>query len=277
VSHAAPPGAPRAGQVEASRIRRRAATGGRDGSAVAISLLLLALAAFALSGCETNQERSARAEKLLRAQRLAHPTTVLHGLAVTRQNPLVKVLSTAVVHDENGTAAAVTLRNLSAKPLRDAPIAITVYGARNAVLYQNNAPGLDSTLVSVPLLKPGAQTVWVDDQVQAAGTPSAVSARVGASPTVSGPLPELSVEGVHTFEEPSNGVGAQGTIVNHSAVAQQQLVVYAVGRRGGRIVAAGRAVLPEVPAGQSVPFQVFFIGNPQGTQLEISAPPSTLG
>jgi hypothetical protein len=47
--------------------------------------------------------------------------------------------------------------------------------------------------------------------------------------------------------------------------------------RGGRIVAAGRAVLPEVGAGQRAPFQVFFIGSPQGAQLQASAPPTTLG
>lgn len=93
----------------------------------------------------------------------------------------------------------------------------------------------------------------------------------------SGEPPQLSVRGVHVFEDPSNGVGEEGTVRNPSKVTQQKLVVYAVGRRAGRIVAAGRAVLPEVPAGGSVPFQVFFIGDPRGTQLQVSAPASTLG
>ncbi len=100
---------------------------------------------------------------------------------------------------------------------------------------------------------------------------------MGLSPAVGGAMPRLSVTGVHSFEDPSSGTGEEGTVVNHSRVSQQQLVVYAVARRAGRVVAAGRAVLPEAKAGQSTPFQVFFIGNPQGAKLEVSAPATTLG
>jgi hypothetical protein len=92
---------------------------------------------------------------------------------------------------------------------------------------------------------------------------------------MSGTPPRVSVGGVHTFADPTNGVGVEGTVTNSSKVAQQKLVVYVVARRGGRIVAAGRAVLPEVPAARGTPFQVFCIGSPQGAQLEASAPPTT--
>jgi hypothetical protein len=41
-------------------------------------------------------------------------------------------------------------------------------------------------------------------------------------------------------------------------------------------VAAGRAVLPEVPAqGTNVPFQIYFVGDPSGAQIQTSAPAST--
>lgn len=236
-----------------------------------------AAAALALTGCETNVQRSAKLEKAALKERLAHPQATLKGVLVTRENPQVKVVRTDVVHDENGVAAVVVLRNESAKTLRNAPIAITVNDAKGAVLYQNNSPGLDTTLVAVPLLKPHAATIWIDDQIQAAGVPAKVSARVGEAQTASSTLPTVSLSGVHTFEDPSNGVGAEGTVTNSSKVAQQKLVVYVVGRRGGRIVAAGRAVLPEVPAGQRAPFQVFFIGKPQGARLEANAPPTTAG
>jgi hypothetical protein len=238
-------------------------------AAVAVALLAL----LALSGCETNAEKSAKLEKIAHSHVLARQV----GLTVGRQNPAVKVVEAVAVHDANGTAAVVTLRNVSSMPLRDAPIAITVTGAGGAVLSQNNTPGLDSTLTSVPLLEPGAQTVWVDDQVEVSSAPAGVTARVGQAPAASGQLPQLSVEGVHAFEEPGSGEGAEGMVVNHSTVTQQELVVYAVGRRDGRVVAAGRAVLPEVQAGQSTSFQLFFIGNPKGAKLEVSVPPSTLG
>ena len=137
-------------------------------------------------------------------------------------------------------------------------------GAAGEALYQNNAPGLDSTLTTMPLLEPGRETVWVDDQIPTtARAPARVSARVGEAPPVAGVVARLSVVGVHPVEEPGNGAGEGGTVVNDSRVTQQTLVVYAVARRGGKVVAAGRAVLPEVAGDQSVPFQVFFIGSPR--------------
>ncbi|HEY7953523.1 MAG TPA: hypothetical protein VID70_11115 [Solirubrobacteraceae bacterium] len=248
----------------------------------AAQLAALVVAVLALTGCESNAQRSAKLEKAALAERLAHPQTISKGVIVTRNNPQVKITQTAVVHDENGVAAVVALRNESAKPLREAPIAITVSDAKGAVLYQNDAPGLDSTLVSAPILRPHTDTVWIDDQIQTAGgVPAKVSARVGEAPAASGASssapPVLRVSGVHTFEDPSNGVGVEGTVSNRSQVPQQKLVVYVVGRRGVRIVAAGRAVLAQVGAGQSTAFQVFCIGNPRGAALEASALASTFG
>ncbi len=239
---------------------------------MAIALTVLAAATLA-SGCQTNAERSAKLEK----ERLAHPLAVQKGLVVARQSTVVKVVGAVVVHDASGTAAVVTLRNTSAQALRDAPIAITVTGAGGAREYQNNAPGLSSTLTKVALLQPGAQTVWIDDQVHTTGAPQGVSARVGEALSAPGPAPRLSVEGVHSFEEAGSGEGAEGTVVNHSTVPQQELVVYVVARRGGQVVAAGRAVLPELAAGQSAPFQAYLIGSPKGATLEASVPPTTLG
>ena len=146
---------------------------------LAVQLAALAGAALTLAGCESNAERSAKLEKAALAERLAHPQATQKGVIVTRENPRVKVLNTAVIHDANGVAAAVILRNESSKSLRNAPIAITVNDAKGSVLYQNNSPGLDTTLVSVPLLKGGADTVWIDDQIKATGVPAKMSAFVG--------------------------------------------------------------------------------------------------
>jgi hypothetical protein len=240
----------------------------------------LVLLALALTGCESNIERSARLAKLAH-----HVTRVRPGLVVTRENPDVKVLATTVLHDENGTAAVVTLRSGSPRPLRDVPIAIALHDPRGRTLYQNNTPGLTGALVSAPLLIPGQPFDWVDDQVQASGAFGALSVRIGEAPAaggapagggLAGGLPHLTVQDVRLSEESASGASAEGTVVNHSAVAQQELVVYAVGRRNGKIVAAGRAVLPNVPANSSTPFQVFFIGSPKGAALQLSAPPTTL-
>jgi hypothetical protein len=260
------------------RILGRAARGGWGGLwRAGIYLVVLTGVALAVTGCETNAQRSARLEKAAREQRLAHPTETQKGVTVTREDPRIKVLEAVILHSEGGTAAVVALKNTSGTPLRDAPIAVTATGVGGATLYTNNAPGLEPSLVSVPLLAPHAQTVWVDDQVQAASTPTAVKARVGSALTLSGTPPQLSVSGVHSVENPSGGTGEEGTVVNRSRVSQQQLVIYVVARRAGRVVAAGRAVLPEVAAGGNVSFQVFPIGNPAGAKLEVSAPPTTFG
>jgi hypothetical protein len=118
---------------------------------------------------------------------------------------------------------------------------------------------------------------WIDDQIPSAATTSSASAKVGEAPIARGAVPSLSVSGAHMIEDPSSGPGAEGLLVNHSGVSQSELVVYAVARRGSSILAAGRAVLPLVPADSSTRFQLFFIGDPTGGRLEVTAPPSTLG
>ena len=71
---------------------------------------MLAAAALALAGCESSQETSARLAKLARGARHEQ------GIVVKTANPDVKVLRTAVVHDQYGTAAAVELRLRGKRP-----------------------------------------------------------------------------------------------------------------------------------------------------------------
>jgi hypothetical protein len=237
---------------------------------VGAALLVLALT---LTGCETNQERSAQ---LRRQDKLVHRARAETGLVVRHESPYVKVLGTAVLHDENGIAAVVRLRNDSPHALRDVPISITLREPGGRTLYENDLPGLSAPLTHAALLLPGQSFDWIDDQIPAGGTPGSLSVRVGEGSTTGSLAPDIAATGVHVAEN-SSGVGAEGTIVNRSSVAQQELVVFAVGLRAGKIVAAGRAVLPSAPASSSTPFQVFFIGNPKGASLQVSAPPTTLG
>jgi hypothetical protein len=231
----------------------------------------LALLALTLTGCETNIQRSAQ----LRHNH--HHVAAQTGLVIKRGSRYVKVLGTTVLHDENGVAAVVTLRNDSSHALREVPIAITLREPQGRTLYQNDIPGLSAPLAHAPLLMPGQRFDWIDDQIEASGTPGPLSARIGEATSVNTTPPSIAVTGVHLFDDPTNGIGAEGTVVNRSTVAQEELVVFAIGRRGGRVVAAGRAILPNAPASSSTPFQVFFIGNPKGASLELSAPPTTLG
>ncbi len=236
---------------------------------VAAAVALLAL--LALSGCETTAEKSAKLEKAAHHQRLAEK-----GLTIAKQSSDVRVLSATLVHGHEGNAAIVTLQSDSAHALRAVPIAISVKDAHGSTLFQNNTPGLEAALTSLASLGAHGKATWIDDQILASDTPASVSAIVGEAPSVSGALPRIEVSAVHTSEE-GGTQGAAGTVRNDSSVMQQNLVVYVLARRGGQIVAAGRAVLPEVGAGASLPFQAFFVGSPAGAHLEASAPPTTFG
>ena len=126
--------------------------------------------------------------------------------------------------------------------------------------------------MSAALLPAHATSTWIDDQVQAAGTPASVSAKVGEGQAVTGAIPSIAVAGAHLSEGQ-----VEGSVVNRSQVGQRELVVDAIARRAGKIVAAGRAVVPQAEAGSSTHFQAFLIGSAQGAQLDVSAPASIVG
>ncbi len=232
----------------------------------------LALACLALTGCETTAEKSAQLER--HAKRV---TLTDKGLAITQPSTDVKVLGTAVVRDAERAAVVVTLENRSAHAQRDVPIAITVKSARGRTVFQNNGAGLEGALVSVPSI-PGHGTVsWVDDQVPVTGAPATASAKVGEAASVAGPLPELVVGGTRVSEDPASGLIATGQVRNHSNVAQSGLVVFVVGRRAGKVVAAGRAIVTELAPSSSAPFQVSLVGDARGAQVQSAAPAASFG
>jgi hypothetical protein len=233
---------------------------------MATAALAAAITTIALCGCQTTEQRSAELQRLTKRQVLAS-----RGLSVARENPAVQVLQSTVVRSREATAVVVALRNTSSHTLENAPIEVTVRDAHGVALYRNDAPGLEPSLTRVSLLEPGREAIWVDDQVQTSGTPAVASARVGEASTVSN-VPKTSVVGAHLSSEAGAETTESGSVANGSSVAQANLVVYATARRAGRIVAAGRAVLPEVATGTSVPFQIYFVGNPGGAQIETSAP-----
>jgi hypothetical protein len=224
-----------------------------------------------ICGCESSQEKSAQIAKHAAKVKLA--TT---GLVVTHANPDVHVLESVVLSDSTGTAVVVTLRNDSAHALANLPIAVTVRNAGGAVVYRNNAPGLQPSLTTLSLLPAHGQASWVDDQVTGS-TGRTATALVGAAPTAPAPVPVIMTSGVSSTNDPTNGPTTNGTVLNGSVVAQSQLPVYAVARRAGRIVAAGRAVVATLAAHASGSFQIFLIGDLAGAAVQVSAPPSTLG
>jgi hypothetical protein len=240
--------------------------------AAAPALAALGLA-LALAGCQSTAERSAKLEREARL----HPVAAARGLSISHVSSRVKVIGTSVLRSAEGAVAVVELRNTSGHALLSVPISVAVTDGRGRTLYRNNGAGLEAALVSVPSLPAHGTFTWIDDQVPPSGNPAAASVRIGEVSSGGGRVPQMAVAGVHLIEDPTNGVGAAGTVSNRSRIAQGKLVLFGVARRAGRIVAAGRAVLPELPGGGQLPFQIFFVGDPHGARLQVSAPATTAG
>jgi hypothetical protein len=107
-----------------------------------------------------------------------------------------------------------------------------------------------------------------------------VAAAVGAGKRpVAGALPRIELSGIH-LDRDQDGVYAKGIVRNSSPVLQRRLVIACVARRGGRVVAAGRAVVDKLPPAaetkKPATFTVYFIGNPKGARLDCAAPPTVL-
>ena len=233
---------------------------------------LVLVCAVALAACQTTQELSA--ERAKTAKKLVNQK----GLTVSRENPKIAVGKTAVIQDKNGIAAVVELRNTGSVAQAKLPVSIAVTDAAGKPLYKNDAAGIEESLASMALLTKGEDAFWVNNQITATGKPAKVQAKVGAAKgKVPAQVPRFTISNVKVDSD-ADGLFAKGAIVNESKVAQQRLTIFCVARKGGKIVAAGRAILDSLPAAGAKPtaFTIFFIGNPKGAKLSFSAPPTVL-
>lgn len=239
-------------------------------AAVGLALLL----ATSLAACESTQSRSAELEKEGGKELLSDA-----GLKIDKESSEVKVTSATVLGDANGTAVVVGLHNDSGKNLVDVPILIDVRDAKGKSIYRNDVPGVEPALASVPYIPAGGDTEWVNDQVLATGKPKSVKVKVGeSSDSYSGKQPDIVVSPARIEGDPVSGIEATGTAVNKTGVDQDRLLLYAVARQGDEVVAAGRGAIEHLKAGtKPLHYDIFFIGDPTGAELEVTDFPTLLG
>lgn len=233
---------------------------------------LMALALVA-AGCESSQDQSARLSKQ------GGKAFTAKGLDVKHENPDVKVTGTTVLQDKNGAATVVDMHNSSATAQLNVPVSIDVLGPGKKSVFKNDAPGLEPSLVSAPLLPAKSDFTWVNDQVTATGPAQTVDVKIGRAPAsghAPAKLPQLDVATPALKSDPVSGVEASGTVTNKSSVEQLALIVYCVARRGKQVVAAGRSAIARLQPGKKKPYHVYFIGNPSGGKLSVAAPPTVL-
>lgn len=237
--------------------------------------LALALAGVALvvTGCESTQDKSARIAAEL------GPVAQEKGLSIDARSKDVKVVSTKVLSDANGSAVVVELHNDSNRDLAEVPILIDVFDAKGKSVYRNDIPGIEPALAAVPFIPAGGEVAWVHDQVLAVGKPAKVKATIGAAgEEVFGDLPQVSVTAPKLEGDPYTGVAAGGEVVNESGEDIERLLLYAVARDGSKIVAAGRgAIEPLKSKPKPVPYNVFFIGDPKGAEVIVNEFPTVAG
>jgi hypothetical protein len=236
---------------------------------VVVAIGLVGVAA-GLSACESTADKSAR----IAAE--GRDAVQAAGTLKIRRNADVHVARAVVVRGAGGTvAAAVEVRNAGGRAQRDVPVLIDVRDAKGASLYKNDAVGLQPALQRLASVRAGASAWWVNDQVTVASAPKRVRAQVGAAPAAVG-VPRVRVTGVH-FEGDSTGRYLTGTVVNPSRSVLRNVPIFAVALKGSRVVAAGRALVPKVPAAGSskkVVFRLFFVGNPRGARIAVTVAPN---
>ncbi|HXD55085.1 MAG TPA: hypothetical protein VN618_10065 [Solirubrobacteraceae bacterium] len=235
---------------------------------------VLALACLALAGCQTTQEKSAALERAAKSKAVARNAT---GLRIATVSPTIKAVTATALHSSEGAAVAVELVN-SSGAAREVPLLVSVAEGSRAGAYTNSAPGLARSLTSLSYVPAHGRAVWVDDQVQLAGTPGRATAKVGTAKPVGGAPPAIAILSHKLEAEPGGGQTVTGTVANRSQVDQHELVIYALAKKNRRVVAAGRSVLALLGAGATGRFQIFLLGaSASGAQLELSAPPSSFG
>jgi hypothetical protein len=232
------------------------------------------LAVTSLTACQSTQDRSAQLEKEGAKTLLSES-----GLKIDKESTEVKVTSTTLLTDANGSAAVVDLHNSSGENLVEVPILIEVLDAKGKSVYKNDLPGIEPALAAVPYIPAGGDAEWVNDQVLASGKPKSVRVKVGASTdSYSGEMPDIEVSEPKVEGDPVSGLEATGTVVNKTGVDQERLLLYAIGRKGGKVVAAGRGAIEHLKAStKPLHYDIFFIGDPKGTDLEVTQFPTLPG
>lgn len=229
----------------------------------------LALVVMVAPGCQSTQDKSAEIADSL------GPVAQEKGLVINQPSRDVEVVGSTVLSAEGQSAVVVELRNNSDRALTDVPIRIDVRDTAGRSLYRNDFPGIEPALASVPLIQPGETVEWVHDQVLTPEPAKSVKVQVGESEgSQAAELPDIEVRPPELEKDPVSGINARGIAVNKTGETNERLLIYGVARRGGEIVAAGRAAIEQIKPDKPLVYRVYFVGDPAGAELSITSYPT---
>lgn len=229
------------------------------------------LLSMGAAACQSTEQESAK----IGAEAEKAPAAAA-ALKLGAANRSVRVSQVTLLSDQGRLAVAAKLTNTSSRAQVDVPLLVSVTGKGGAILYTNKAGGVEASLQRIALLRPHQSAWWVDDQVLTSQPARAAKVRVGSGPaTHARAFPELATSAAHSVREA--GISTLGaSLINHSSTGQSKVPVFGVALRGGRVIAAGRAVIGALPPrrGASVAFQMVLVGDPTGAKIELNPVPS---
>ena len=231
------------------------------------------LAASALAGCQSTQATSA--EKAENGDKLLHQGSIEIG----KENTDIEVVSATLIPGPDTSAVAVQLHNNSAEGFANVPIQLNVLDAKGKSVFKNDAKGTDPTLIGVPVIQPNADVWWVHDQIFAIGKPDSVKVTVGSGADPLPELPEVDAEEPKVEHDSISDLDeATGDIENPGDEDLRKVYLYAVAVKDGKAVAAGRGAIDKLKADAAKPeiYNIFFVGDPTGAEIEFSATPTFL-
>jgi hypothetical protein len=236
----------------------------------AVAALALLAVGLVAGGCDTTQQKSARAK--LQATRLLASR---RAVVVRQTDPRIAVQSATLVRGPRASAVVVRLRNHGPTTLQDLPVTVGLRRPGRHPLLLNARRGVPYLQTHAPAIAAGGQATWVFVARRRVPHGGRVFARVGPPAPGSGPARKRLVS--LRAAAPAARAGALSVSVeNPTAVPQYGLDVYAYVTRAGRYVAAGRAAIAHLGTGSRRSIRLHLVGNPRGGVVHVLAPPSTL-
>lgn len=229
------------------------------------------LAGALIAGCETTQEKSAKLEA--QGAEIAKVEKIKIGAA----NQSIDITQQTLLTDQYGSALVLRLKNSSPKPQVDVPLGVVVKNDKGKAIYKNDIQGLEDGLIKIPFIEGSSDGWWVNDQVLVTQKPKSADVTIG-NPEAGSPasIPEIEVSPPTLEVDPVSGMNVTGEVTNRSAIEQVDMLLFAVATRGGKVVAAGRGLIPKLKTdGKPEFYRIYFIGDPKNADIEVVAMPST--
>jgi hypothetical protein len=235
-----------------------------------IAVAALVLTPMLLAGCESTQSKSAKLES--QGAEIAK----VEKIKIGARNQSIEITGQTLLTDQYGSALVLGLRNTSPKTQIDVPVGVVVRNGKGKAIYKNDIEGLETGLIQIPVIEGSTESWWVNDQVLVSEKPRRADVTIGKSEAPSpSRIPEIEVT-PPVLGADSSGPNVTGKVTNKSNIEQIDMLLYAVATKGGKVVAAGRGLIPKLKTDDKPEFyRIYFIGDPRNTDIEVFALPST--